>query len=115
MILPAKTSELLDFQEAARAELHVRFGDIFRKHRALAFAQRHDQLFNEHWTPEQAAAGYQFSGYEIDKGQVVLHGMETAADFIYRISIMFPLSLVDRPKELSDHLKERYALSRKAT
>jgi len=115
MILPAKTSDLLEFQEAARAELHIRFGDIFRKHRALAFAQRQDQLFNEHWTPEQAAAGYEFSGYEITNGQVVLHGVENAADFIYRISIMFPLNLVDEPTELSAHLKERYALSRRAT
>lgn len=49
----------------------------------MAFVHRHDLLFTEHWTPERAAAGYSFSGYEVRNGEVVLHGQPATADRLY--------------------------------
>jgi hypothetical protein len=109
MNLRGKTSRLLELQRTAGEELHARFADIFKKYRALAFVGRHDQLFKEHWTPEMAAAGYQFSGYEAQAGRIVLHGTEFAGGFAYRISIDFPVELLDRPAAIKRHFERKYA------
>jgi hypothetical protein len=114
MKLPGKTSKLLDLQSAAEDELNARFARIFKRHRGLAFVARHDMLFTEHWTPERAAAGYSYSGYEVHNGEVVLYGTENANGFHYRISICFPLELADKPAEVDAYLKVRYAEGRKA-
>jgi hypothetical protein len=89
------TSELLALQEATNAELCVRLGEVFKRYRSVAFAGRNDNLFTEHWTPELAAAGYDFEGFEIKGANIVLHGVESACGFIYRISVAFPLDLID--------------------
>jgi hypothetical protein len=114
MKLPEKTSKLLDLQSAAEAELNARFARIFRRHRGLAFVARHDMLFTEHWTPERAAAGYAYSGYEVHNGEVILYGTESTNGFHYRISISFPVELADKPGEIDAYLKRRYAEGRKA-
>jgi hypothetical protein len=95
MELPSTTSQLLALQEAANAALRVCLGEIFKRHRSHAFLGRNDNLFTEHWTPELAAAGYDFEGFEIKGTEIVLHGVENACGFIYRISIAFPLELID--------------------
>jgi hypothetical protein len=95
MKLPATTSKLLALQEATNAELRVRLNGIFQRYRKLAFIGRNDNLFTEHWTPEVAAAGYDFDGFEIKGTTIVLHGVENACGFIYRINIALPLALVD--------------------
>ena len=68
MELPRTTSGLLALQEATNAELRVRLAGIFQRYRKLAFMGRNDNLFTEHWTPEVAAAGYDFDGFEINPG-----------------------------------------------
>lgn len=108
MKLPAKTSRLLDLHSRAHAALHARFAAIFARHRGLAFVRRQDHVFTEHWTPERAAAGYEFSGHEVRGEQVVLHGVATNQGFNYQISIAFPLHLVDTPAELDEHLQREY-------
>ncbi|MBZ5520681.1 MAG: hypothetical protein LAP21_00345 [Acidobacteriia bacterium] len=113
MNLPNSTSGLLALQAATERELNLRFKDIFNRHKGLAFIHRQDQVFNEHWTPELAAAGYEFSGYEIRDQRVVLHGVEASAGFNYKISISFPMSLVDNPAEISAHFEQQYATGRK--
>lgn len=115
MKLPGKTSRLLNLQKAAESELNARFAEIFRRHRGLAFVPRHDLLFTEHWTPERAAAGYTFSGYEVRNGEVVLYGVENANGFHYRISICFPLELADKPAAIEAYLMSRYTEARKAS
>jgi hypothetical protein len=95
MKLPATTSKLLALQEATNAELRSRLAGIFQRYRKLAFIGRNDNLFTEHWTPEVAAAGYDFDGFEIKGTTIVLHGVENACGFIYRINIALPLALVD--------------------
>jgi hypothetical protein len=110
--LPASTSGLLDLQAAAERELNSRFKEIFHRHKGLAFIHRQDHVFHEHWTPERAAAGYEFSGYEIRDQYVLLHGVEVSAGFNYQISISFPRALVDSPKELAAHFERRYAAGR---
>lgn len=115
MKLPEKTSKLLDLQKAAESELNARFAEIFRRHRGLAFVHRHDMLFTEHWTPERAAAGYMFSGYEVRNSEIILYGVENANGFHYRISVCFPLDLADKPAAIEAYLKNRYAESRKAS
>jgi hypothetical protein len=95
MKLPSTTSRLLALQEATNAELCLRLGEVFKRHRSMAFVARNDNLFTEHWTPELAAAGYDFERFEIKGTDIVLHGMEIACGFIYRISIAFPLELID--------------------
>lgn len=112
MNLPSRTSKLLELQQAAEAELHARFHKIFKKHRRLAFVHRQDKLFTEHWTPEIAAAGYEFSGYETRSGHVVLHGMENSSGFTYRISISFPQDLADKPAAIDAYFKRQYAEAR---
>src|SRR5262245_22878922 len=97
MKLPATTSKLLALQDAATAELCVRLGKIFKRYRGLAFAARSDNLFTEHWTPEAAAAGYELDGFEVKGEEMVLYGVENSCGFIYRISIRFPLELIDSP------------------
>ena len=95
MKLPSTTSKLLALQEATNAELRVRLAGIFQRYRKLAFIGRNDNLFTEHWTPEVAAAGYDFDGFEIRGANIVLHGVENACGFIYRINIALPLELID--------------------
>jgi hypothetical protein len=113
MNLPAKTSKLLALQTAAERELHSRFRDIFNRHMALAFIHRQDHVFNERWTPELAAAGYEFSGYEVRDQQVVLHGVEVSAGFHYKINISFPITLVDMPAEIAAHFETQHASAKK--
>lgn len=105
----AKTSKLLALQKSAEAELHARFAQIFTNHRSIAFAHRDDQLFKEHWTPELAASGYQFAGFESRDEQIVLYGVEASCGFTYRISIAFPQDLVDRPGDINAFFERQYA------
>lgn len=95
MKLPATTSKLLALQEATNAELRLRLAGIFQRYRKLAFMGRNDNLFIEHWTPEVAAAGYDFDGFEVKGAKIVLHGVENACGFVYRINITLPLEIID--------------------
>ena len=114
MKLPSTTSKLLALQEATNAELRVRLNEIFQRYRSLAFVKRNDNLFTEHWTPEMAAAGYDFEGFEIKGVNIVLHGVENACGFIYRISIGFPLELIDDASAIEAYFQQQYA-ERKAS
>lgn len=109
MKLPSTTSRLLALQEATNAELRVRLNGIFQRYRSLAFVKRNDNLFTEHWTPEMAAAGYDFDGFEIKGANIVLHGVENACGFIYRISIGFPLELIDDASAIETYFQQQYA------
>jgi hypothetical protein len=114
MKLPSTTSGLLALQEATNAELRVRLNEIFQRYRSLAFVKRNDNLFTEHWTPEMAAAGYDFEGFEIKGANIVLHGVENACGFIYRISIGFPLELIDDASAIEAYFQQQYAESKAA-
>ena len=109
MKLPSTTSRLLVLQEATNAELRVRLNEIFQRYRSLAFVKRNDNLFTEHWTPEMAAAGYDFEGFEIKGTNIVLHGVENACGFIYCISIGFPLELIDDASAIDAYFQQQYA------
>lgn len=109
MNLPRKTSKLLALRNAAEAELNARFAEIFQAYRAVAFMERRDQFFREHWTPELAASHYQFSGFEINSNQVVLHGTEVACGFHYSISISFPTDLADQPAAIKSYFDQKCA------
>src|SRR5215475_6697579 len=111
MKLPQTTSELLALQEATNAELRLRLAGIFQRYRKLAFIGRNDNLFTEHWTPEVAAAGYDFDGFEIKDATIVLHGVENACGFIYRISIALPLELIDDASAIEAYFQQQYAES----
>ena len=111
ILLP--TSKLLALQEATNAELRLRLGEIFKRYRGLAFMARSDNLFTEHWTPEVAAAGYKLDGFEVTDGDMVLHGVENSCGFIYRISIRFPMSLIDSPEAIEDYFQRQCAEARK--
>jgi hypothetical protein len=113
MKLPRTTSGLLALQEATNAELRVRLAGIFQRYRKLAFMGRNDNLFTEHWTPEVAAAGYDFDGFEIKDANIVLDGIENACGFIYRIKISFPLELIDDPAAIEAYF-QRQSAKRKA-
>ena len=113
MELPRTTSGLLALQEATNAELRVRLAGIFQRYRKLAFMGRNDNLFTEHWTPEVAAAGYDFDGFEIKDANIVLDGIENACGFIYRINISFPLELIDDPAAIEAYF-QRQSAKRKA-
>jgi len=106
---PPLTSELLALQEATNAELRARLGEIFKHHRSAAFLGRNDNLFTEHWTPDVAASGYDFDGFEIKSGNIVLHGVENACGFIYRIAIAFPLSLIDDTAAIEAYFQKQAA------
>jgi hypothetical protein len=112
MKLPSTTSRLLALQEATNAELRVRLNEIFQRYRSLAFVKRNDNLFTEHWTPEMAAAGYDFEGFEIKGANIVLHGVENACGFIYRISIALPLELIDDASAIEAYFQQQYAESK---
>jgi hypothetical protein len=99
--------KLLDVHMAAETALNARFEEIFLRHRGVAFAGRRDHHFNERWTPDTAAAGYQFSGYEINNGDVILHGMEQNAGYTYRISISFPLDLLDQLSAIDAYFEQQ--------
>lgn len=114
MKLPSTTSRLLALQEATNAALHARLGDIFKRYRGLAFIARHDNLFTEHWTPELAASGYDFDGFEVKEGEMVLRGVEHAGGFIYRISISFPLELIDSPAAIETYFQRQHAAAQRA-
>src|SRR4051812_21463654 len=107
MKLPSTTSKLLALQEATNAELRVRLAGIFQRYRKLAFIGRNDNLFTEHWTPEVAAAGYDFDGFEIKGTNIVLHGVENACGFIYRINISLPLELIDDAKAIEAYFQRQ--------
>jgi len=107
MKLPATTSKLLALQEATNAELRARLAGIFQRYRKLAFIGRNDNLFTEHWTPEVAAAGYDFDGFEIKDTNIVLHGVENACGFIYRINIALPLELIDDAKAIEAYFQRQ--------
>ena len=112
MKLPSTTSKLLALQEATNAALRVRLNEIFQRYRSLAFVKRNDNLFTEHWTPELAAAGYDFEGFEIKGANIVLHGVENACGFIYRISIGFPLELIDDASAIEAYFQQQYEESK---
>lgn len=109
MKLPSTTSRLLALQEATNAELRMRLSEIFQRYRSLAFIGRNDNLFTEHWTPEVAAAGYDFDGFEIKGASIVLHGFENACGFVYRISIALPLELIDDATAIEAYFQRRFA------
>jgi hypothetical protein len=109
MKLPSTTSELLALQEATNGELRLRLGEIFKRYRGLAFIGRSDNLFTEHWTPELAASGYDFEGFEFKGATIVLHGVENACGFIYRISIALPLDLIDDAAAIEAYFQRQYA------
>ncbi len=113
MKLPTTTSKLLELQEATNAELRSRLGEIFKRYRGLAFIARSDALFTEHWTPEVAAAGYELDGFEVKGDEMVLHGVEDSCGFIYRISIRFPMALIDSPSAIEDYFQQQFAEARK--
>ena len=112
MKLPATTSKLLALQEATNAELRVRLAGIFQRYRKLAFIGRNDNLFTEHWTPEVAAAGYDFDGFEIKGANIILHGVENACGFIYRINISLPLELIDDAAAIDAYFQRQLAESK---
>jgi hypothetical protein len=108
MKLPSTTSKLLALQEATNAKLRTRLSEIFQRYRAMAFIGRNDNLFTEHWTPEVAAAGYDFDGFEIKGASIVLHGVENACGFVYRINIALPLDLIDDPTGIEAYFQRRF-------
>jgi hypothetical protein len=112
MKLPSTTSKLLALQEATNAELRVRLAGIFQRYRKLAFIGRNDNLFTEHWTPEVAAAGYDFDGFEIRGTNIVLHGVENACGFVYRINIALPLELIDDAAAIEAYFQRLQAESK---
>jgi hypothetical protein len=112
MKLPLTTSKLLALQEATNAELRLRLSGIFQRYRSLAFTGRNDNLFTEHWTPEVAAAGYAFDGFEIRGAAIVLHGVENACGFIYRINIALPLELIDDATAIEAYFQRLVAESK---
>lgn len=112
MKLPRTTSGLLALQEATNAELRTRLAGIFERYRKLAFMGRNDNLFTEHWTPEVAAAGYDFDGFEIKDSTIVLHGVENACGFIYRINIALPLELIDDADAIEAYFHRQLAESK---
>ena len=107
MKLPSTTSKLLALQEATNAELRTRLNGIFQRYRKLAFIGRNDNLFTEHWTPEVAAAGYDFDGFEIKGTNIILHGVENACGFIYRINVVLPLELIDDAKAIEAYFQRQ--------
>ena len=107
MKLPSTTSKLLALQEATNAKLRARLSEMFQRYRSLAFVGRNDNLFTEHWTPEVAAAGYDFDGFEIKGATIVLHGVESACGFIYRINIALPLEIIDDEAAIETHFQRR--------
>jgi hypothetical protein len=112
MRLPSTTSKLLALQEATNAELRARLSSIFQRYRSLVFVKRNDNLFTEHWTPELAASGYDFEGFEIKDSSIVLHGVENACGFIYRISIRLPLELIDDADAIESYFQGQFAEAR---
>jgi hypothetical protein len=114
MKLPATTSRLLALQDATNVELNARLGEIFRRYRSAAFAGRTDHLFTEHWTPKQAASGYDFERFEMRGADVLLHGVEYSAGFVYRISIGIPQELIDNFAGMDEYF-ERLTAENKAS
>jgi hypothetical protein len=109
MRLPSTTSKLIALQEAANVELKMRLEEIFKRYRSMAFAGRNDNLFTEHWTPEVAAAGYDFERFEIKDTDIVLHGVEYACGFVYRINIFFPLAIIDNAAAIESYFQRQCA------
>jgi hypothetical protein len=112
MKLPSTTSKLLALQEATNAELRLRLAGIFQRYRKLAFIGRNDNLFTEHWTTEVAAAGYDFDGFEVKGANIVLHGVENACGFIYRINITLPLKIIDDAAAIEAYFQRQLADSK---
>lgn len=105
MRLPTATSKLLALQEATKAALLSRLEGIFKRYRGMAFIGRDDKLFSEHWTPDQAAAGYVFEGFEVKDENIVLRGTEHACGFVYRININFPVKLIDNANAIDAYFQ----------
>ena len=114
MKLPSTTSKLLALQEATNAKLHARLSEIFQRYRSLAFIRRNDNLFTEHWTPEVAPAGYDFDGFEIKGTNIILHGVESACGFVYRINIALPLETIDDAAALEADFRRQRSESKAA-
>ena len=112
MKLPSTTSKLLALQEATNAELRLRLAGVFQRYRKLAFIGRNDNLFTEHWTPEVAAAGYDFDGFEIKGVNIVLHGVENACGFIYRINVTLPVEIIDNAAAIEAYFQRQLAESK---
>ena len=74
--------------------------------------RRNDNLFTEHWTPEIAAAGYDFDGFEIKGASIVLRGVENACGFIYRINIALPLEIIDNADAIEGYFQHQLAESK---
>jgi hypothetical protein len=109
MKLPTATSKLLALQDATNVELNVRLGEMFRRYRSTAFIGRNDRLFTEHWTPKQAAAGYDFERFELRETEILLHGVEHTGGFVYRISIAIPLAIIDHLAAIDDYFERLQA------
>jgi hypothetical protein len=112
MKLLSTTSKLIALQDATNVELNVRLGEIFRRYRSAAFVGRTDQLFTEHWTTKQAAAGYDFERFEIKGEDILLHGVEYSGGFVYRISIGIPLALIDDLGAMDEFFERLHADTR---
>ena len=112
MKLPTTTSRLIALQDATNVELNARLGEIFMRYRSAAFVGRTDHLFTEHWTPKQAAAGYDFERFEIKGEDILLHGVEYSAGFVYRISIGIPLALIDDLAAMDEFFERLHAENR---
>jgi hypothetical protein len=69
-------------------------------------------LFTEHWTPEVAAAGYDFDGFEIKGGNIVLHGVENACGFIYRINVTLPMEIIDNAAAIEAYFQRQLSQSK---
>jgi hypothetical protein len=108
MRLPSTTSKLIALQEATNAELNLRLEEIFKRYRSVAFAGRNDNLFTEHWTPEVAASGYDFEGFEIKNADIVLRGVEYACGFVYRISVTLPLAIIDNAEAIESYFQRQF-------
>ena len=58
------------------------------------------------------AAGYDFDGFEIKGANIVLHGVENACGFIYRISISLPLEQIDDAAAIEAYFERQLAESK---
>jgi hypothetical protein len=92
--------------------LRTHLSEIFQRYRSVAFIGRNDNLFTEHWTPELAAAGYDFDGFEIKGANIVLHGVENACGFIYRINIALPLEIIDDAAAIEAYFQHQFVKSK---
>jgi hypothetical protein len=50
-----------------------------------------------------------FDGFEIKGATIVLHGVENACGFLYRINIAFPVNLIDDATAIEAYFQGRLA------